>query len=246
MSNRPKEDKVRVDISAPELPYRTMKDASPELQSDYAALLEDTRKRVSRVTNIASVAGGLLAADAILNWEPGLARQFGVVLTAALVIAPQVIKRINKTDLALLREYQETVSIHVDNAKGEENPDVRRKKTRVLHYLNEHDAGPTGETEAVVFLFICSLKILSSWDILKQPGQELAVISAALVTSILAMLATFLTRKALRNEQKRFRGEMQTFMRRIPGQTRVSPDLEVGDGHEVERDRGSKGNAAKK
>lgn len=116
----------------------------------------------------------------------------------------------------------------------------------MLHYLNEHDAGPTGETEAVVFLFICSLKILSSWDILKQPGQELAVISAALVTSILAMLATFLTRKALRNEQKRFRGEMQTFMRRIPGQTRVSPDLEVGDGHEVERDRGSKGNAAKK
>lgn len=246
MSNKPKDGGVRVDISAPESPYRTMKDGTPQLQREYAALLEDTRKRVARVTNAASVAGGLLLADATLNWEPGVARNLGLLLTSALVIAPQIIKQINKNDLALLREYQETVSVHVDNEAGEENPDARRKKTRVLNNLNEHDAGPTGETEAGVFLFMCSLKILSSWDILKQPGQELAVVSAALITSLLAMLATFLTRKALRNEQKRFRGEMQTFMRRIPAQTRVSLDSEVGDDHEVERDRGTKGNAAKK
>ncbi len=246
MSKRPKEDKVRVEISAPELPYRTMKDASPELQKEYAALLEQTRKRVSRVTNAASVAGGLLLADSVLNWEPGLAQKFGVVLTAALVIAPQVIKQINKNDLALLREYQETVSVHVDNDAGEENPDVRRKKTRVLHNLNEHDAGPTGETEAGVFLFMCILKVLSSLDILKQPGQELAVVSAALIISILAMMATFLTRKALRNEQERFRGEMKTFLRRIPAQTRVAADLDVGNDHEVERGEGAKDKVAKK
>lgn len=234
MSKKPS---LRVSVEADgqvSAPYRTMRDASPELQREYGALLESTRRKVAGVTNVASVAGGILLADAVLNWEPSIARYLGMLFTTSLIVAPQVIKHINKQDLALLREYQETVSVHVDNDLNQVNRTVDRKQLRVLANLNEADHGSTKEVEAGVGLFIAVLRFLSFWDTMKNSGGEFEVLCAALVTALLALAATVLTRKALSDEQKRFRGEMKTFLRRIPGNTRVSYDVAVGEDHTVE------------
>lgn len=67
MSEKPK-IRVQVGEMVQGAPYRTMRDASPELQKEYGALLESTRKKVANVTNAASLAAGLLAVDAATNW----------------------------------------------------------------------------------------------------------------------------------------------------------------------------------
>lgn len=166
-----------------------------------------------------------------------MAQAFGALLATALIVIPQRIKHKNKKELAALRHYQETVSVHVDNAAEEVDPALNVKQLRVLSNLNEADHGSTYEWEAGVAGFIAVLKFLSFWDEMKQPGKELEVCCIALVTALLALAAAALTRKALRDEQKRFRNEMQKFLRRIPGNTRVAYDVGMGEGHELEVER---------
>lgn len=217
MSSKPKAG-VRVDSGAP---YREgSENLTPQLQSDFAAAVERSRSQIGKITNIASVTGALFATDVILNWEPGLARSCAFLLTTALALAPQYIKYSANKDLNSLSEYKESVSAYIDNDDGQVNRDASRKILMPLHNLEEHDAGPTAEVEASVLVFMIALRSFSNCD-LNNPTKDLAVLSAIMITAILAALATFATRYKLRKERETLRNEMASFLKNIPLPTRV-------------------------